>query len=280
MFTWFPLAAQTSWKAQRCHRLATASEPAVPVAVIDDVVLDGVTDVAEPIWKRIVSQIQGETFYGNAWVDELRDVYLLGALQNQGYLKAELTVDTELVSSSPALQHVVVHARVKGGTRYRLASVQFVSSEKHVAFSAQELRPLIPLHDGDIFSVAKVREGLEALSRYYGSHGYVDFVAAPTTNFDEMNQQIALVLSLQEGFEWRVGNIEIVGLNPVLESDFRSKIKTGDILHSQLIDDFYQDHKSELPEKVGPEDTQFHFNVKERTADALFDFRSCSQVEN
>lgn len=280
MFTWFPLAAQTSWKAQRCHRLATASEPAVPVAVIDDVVLDGVTDVAEPIWKRIVSQIQGETFYGNAWVDELRDVYLLGALQNQGYLKAELTVDTELVSSSPALQHVVVHARVKGVTRYRLASIQFVSSEKHVAFSAQELRPLIPLHDGDIFSVAKVREGLEGLSRYYGSHGYVDFVAAPTTNFDEMNQQIALVLSLQEGFQWRVGNIEIVGLNPVLESEFRSKIKTGDILHSQLIDDFYQDHKSELPEKVGPEDTQFHFNVKERTADALFDFRSCSQVEN
>lgn len=280
MFTWFPLAAQTSWKAQRCHRLATASEPAVPVAVIDDLVLDGVTDVAEPIWKHIVSQIQGETFSGNAWVDELRDVYLLGALQNQGYLKAELTVDTELVSSSPALQHVVVHVHVKGGTQYRLASVQFVSSEKQIAFSAQELRPLIPLHDGDIFSVAKIREGLEALSRYYGSHGYIDFVATPTTNLDEMNQRIALVLSLQEGFQWRVGNIEIVGLNPVLESEFRSKIKTGDILHSQLIDDFYQNHKSELPEKVGPEDTQFHFNVKERTADALFDFRSCSQVQN
>jgi len=49
-----PLAAQTSWKAQRCHRLATSSEPAGPVTVIDDVVLDDVTDVAEPIWKRIV----------------------------------------------------------------------------------------------------------------------------------------------------------------------------------------------------------------------------------
>jgi outer membrane protein assembly factor BamA len=280
MFTSSPLAAQTSWKAQRCRRLATSAEPAGPVAVIDDVVLDGATDVAEPIWKRIVSQMKGETFSGDAWVDELRDVYLLGALQNQGYLKAEVAVDTEPVSSSPALQHVVVHARVRGGPQYRLASVQFVSSEKQIAFSAKELRPLIPLRDEDVFSVAKVREGLEALTRYYGSHGYIDFVAAPKTDFDEMNQQIALVLSLQEGFQWRVGNIEIVGLNPVLESEFRSKIKTGDILHSQLIDDFYQDHKSELPDKVGPEDTQFHFNVKERTADALFDFRSCSQVEN
>jgi len=45
--------------------------------------------------------MKGETFSGDAWVDELRDVYLLGALQNQGYLKAELTANTELVSSSP-----------------------------------------------------------------------------------------------------------------------------------------------------------------------------------
>ena len=95
-----------------------------------------------------------------------------------------------------------------------------------------------------------------------------------------MNQQIALVLSLQEGFQWRVGNIEIVGLTPAVESELRSKIKTGDILNSQRIDDFYHGHKSELPGEVRPEDTQFHFNVKERTAGALFDFRSCSQVEN
>ncbi len=95
-----------------------------------------------------------------------------------------------------------------------------------------------------------------------------------------MHQQITLVLSLQEGFQWRVGNIEIVGLNPALERELRLNIETGDILNSQRIDDFYRDHKSELPGEVRPEDTQFHFNVKERTADALFDFRSCSQVKN
>jgi hypothetical protein len=93
-----------------------------------------------------------------------------------------------------------------------------------------------------------------------------------------MHQQITLALSLQEGFQYRVGTIDIVGLNPALESKLRSKIKAGDILNSQLIDDFYQDYKSELPEEVVPSDSAFHTNVKDRTADLLFDFRSCSQL--
>jgi outer membrane protein assembly factor BamA len=149
-----------------------------------------------------------------------------------------------------------------------------------LAFSAEELGALIQLRDGDVFSVEKVREGLDALRRYYGSHGYIDFVATPKTEIDEMHQQIALVLSLQEGLQFRVGNIEIVGLDTALEKDLRSRIKSGDTVNFELIVDFYQEHKSELPEEVLPEDTALQRNVIEHVADAFFDFRSCSQLEN
>jgi len=278
----YPLLAQTSWKAQHCQRLATETEPAGPQVVINNTVLDGATDVPEPVWNRIVSQTKGKTFSGDAWLDQVRDVSLLVGLQNQGYYKAEVAVEPELVSSSPTLQHVVLHARVRGGTQFSLSGVQFRSSDPqlHLAFSTEELRPLIPLQDGDVFSLQKVREGLEALYSYYSSRGYHNCVAVPETDFDEIHQQITLILSLQEGLQYRVGTIDIVGLNPALESELRSKIKTGDILNSQLIDDFYLDHKSELPEEVLPAETAFHDNVKERTADLLFDFRSCSQLQN
>lgn len=83
-----------------------------------------------------------------------------------------------------------------------------------IAFSAEELRPLIPMHDGDIFSSLKVREGLEALFNYYRAHGYIDFVPEPKFKIDEVRQQITLVISLQEGPQYRLGNIEIVGLDP------------------------------------------------------------------
>jgi len=226
-------------------------------------VLDGTTDVAESVWKSVVSETKGEIFSGDAWVDSMKEVSLRSRLRNQGYFKADVTAEGEIVSSSPAWEHVVVHARVRGGTRYTLSGVQFhsVYSDEHLAFS-------------------KVREGLEALRRYYGSHGYIDFVPAPEPEVDEMHQQIALVLSLQEGPQFRLGNIEIVGLDSALETGLRSKIMSGEILNYQLIADFYRDHKSELPETVLPEDIVFHRNVKERTADALFDFRRCSQFQN
>jgi hypothetical protein len=262
--------------------LARASEPTGPKVVVDDLVLDGSTDVAEAAWNQIVSEAKVETFSGDAWVEELREVYLRSGLRNHGYFNAEVTVEANVVSSNPILEHVVVHARVRGGAQYRLSGVQFrnVDSERHLAFSAEELRALVPLHDGDVFSVERVRQGIDALRKYYGSHGYIDSVAVPETKVDEMHQEIVLVMSLQEGFQFRLGNIEIIGLDSALEEKLRSKIRSGDILNFQLLADFYQEHKSELPEEVLPEDTEFHRNIKEQTADAFFDFRSCSQLKN
>ena len=104
-------------------------------------------------------------------------------------------------------------------------------------------------------------------------------MASPDTEIDEMRQQIALVMSLQEGTQFRLGNIEIVGLDSALENELRSKMRPGDVLNFQLIVDFYQEHKAELPEEALPGDTEFHTNIKERIADASFDFRSCAQLQ-
>lgn len=175
--------------------------------------------------------------------------------------RAEVSAEARVTSSSPVLEHVVVRAHVSGGPRYTLSDIRLRnldSDENHLAFSAEELRALIPLHDGDVFSVGKVREGLDALRRYYGSHGYIDFVAAPETpKFDEMHQQIALVVSLQEGIQFRLGNIEVVGLDPPLEKELRSKIKPGETLNLQLIIDFYRDHKSALRTRLCPKIRSF-----------------------
>jgi hypothetical protein len=106
---------------------------------------------------------------------------------------------------------------------------------------------------------------------------YVRLISRP---IDDVHQQVALVVSLQEGLKFRLGDIEIIGLDSTLGKELRSKIRTGEILNFQLIVDFYQEHKSELPEEVLPEDTELRRNIKERTADALFDFRSSSQLQN
>ena len=275
-----PVSAQTSWKAEHCQLLARASEPEGPKVIIDDIVLDSPTDVAEPVWNQTISEAKKQTFSGDNWIEALKEVNLRRELQNQGYLNPDVAAEAEVISSSATLQHAVVHARVRAGIQYTLSSIQFRSQdpEKHLAYSTEELRPLIPLHDGDLFSAEKVRNGVDALLRYYSSQGYLDFVTGIETQIDNIQQEIALTLSLDEGLQFRFGQIEIVGLDARLERELRSKLTSGDVVNFQLIRDFYQTHKPELPEEVLAEDTQLRRNVKEKTVDAFFDFRSCSQL--
>jgi outer membrane protein assembly factor BamA len=275
-----PISAQTSWKAEHCSVLARASEPAGPKVIIDDIVLDSSTDIAATVWNQIVSETKRQAFSGDNWVEELREVNLRGELENQGYFTPDVAADAKVVSSSSTLEHVVVHARVRGGIQYKLSRIQFRSQdpERHLAYSTEELRTLIPLHDGDIFSVEKVRNGIDALKRHYDSRGYIDFVPTVETQIDDAQQQIAVLLSLDEGIQFRLAEIETVGLDARLEKELRSIVKPGDVVNLRVIADFYRNHKSELPEEVLPEDTQFHRNIKQKTVDAFFDFRSCSQL--
>lgn len=270
-----------SWKAQHCQLLATAaSEPQGPKVIVSDVVLDNATDVPESVWNQIASETKNQTFSGSDWVEELQEVTLQRGLQNQGYMRAEVSAEAKVVSSSPVLEYAVVHVRVRGGPQYKLSGIQFrsVNPKEQPAYSAEELRPLIPLKDGDIFSTEQLRKGLNALRKYYTSRGYLDFVASPALRFDDTQEQIALVFELDEGPQFRVGNIEVLGLDSGLENDLRSKLRSGDILNLQLIADFYQDHKSQLPEDALPEDTEFNANIRERAADVRFDFRNCAQL--
>jgi outer membrane protein assembly factor BamA len=128
-----PMFAQTSWKSEHCQLLATASDPQGPQVVVDDLVLDGTTDVAESVWNGIVAETKAETFFGHGWLDQLRELSLRGGLENHGYLKVEVSTEAKVISSSPALEHVVVHARLRGGPQYTLSGVQFrnVDSERH-----------------------------------------------------------------------------------------------------------------------------------------------------
>jgi outer membrane protein assembly factor BamA len=266
--------------------LARASEGAGAKVIIDDIVLDSPTDVDAPVWDRIVSDAKrepitkGEASSGDDWLEALKEVGLRGRLQSEGYYTANVTAEAEVISSSPTLEHVVIHAHVRGGTQYKLSGVQFRNQdpEKCLVHSTEELRNLIPLHDGDVFSAEKVRNGLDELSRFYNSQGYIDFVAGVETQSDDMQREIALTLSLDEGVQFRLGQIEVVGLGAMLEKEFRSKVRAGDLVNTQLIANFYKDHKSELPEEVLPEDSVFRRNFKGKVVDAFFDFRSCSQL--
>jgi Surface antigen variable number repeat len=257
--------------------------------IVDDVKFDGPIHISDSARQQLISEVkQRDSDSSSEWLDDVRDVDIKRVWRDQGYFRAEVTAKEEIVRKDSAGEHVLVIVHVDEGVQYRLGAVQFRSSDPDVplAFPTEELRKLIPMSEGDIFSAEKIRESLDALQHLYGSEGYIDFVAEPLTDIDESRQRISLVMELDQQKQFRVGKVEVVGSNPVIEAFLKSKLKPGDIFSSRFVEDFLKENKAALPPDISPEDFELLRNVKNGIVDlrfnfsAPFNFQTCSQFQD
>jgi Surface antigen variable number repeat len=254
--------------------------------IIDELRFDGPIHISDSDRQQLVSELKQHNLSdATDWLEEFREVGIKGMWRDRGYFRVEVTAKEEIIRKDSAGEHVFVIVHVDEGPQYRLGAVQFRSSDPDVplAFPPEELRKLIPMSEGDIFSAQKIRESLDALKLLYGSEGYIDFVAEPLTYIDESRQGISLMMELDQQQQFRVGKVEVVGSNPAIEVFLKSKLKPGDIFTLRFVEDFFKENKAALPADISPEDFELVRNVKNGTVDLRFDFsapfnfQTCSQ---
>jgi len=283
-----PAGAQLPRRLKRCLPYPTLADEisemkantSHPKLIIDDLKFDGAIHLAEETLAQLVAEIKRHDFQADSdWLGELVEVPVRNAWQEHGYFTVLPTAESQVLSRDSTTLHVSVTVHVNEGPQYRLSEVRFQSAEDprpgDELFSFAELRQQIPLRDGDLFNVEKIREGLDALSRLYGSKGYVDFTAEPRTEVDNEHQTISLTIMLSEEKQYRVASVEILGLDPALESLLRSLIRPGEIFIPQVLNDFYKEHKSVLPPGAAPEDDEVLRDVRNATLALRLDFRGC-----
>jgi hypothetical protein len=211
------------------------------------------------------------------WVDELAEIGLRSAWQDQGYFKIVLTAQAHPLGGDSKAEHFLVAVHVENeGPQFHLGDIQFTGG---TGIPEAELRQVIPLREGEIFSVAKVRASIEALTRLYGSHGYIDFTVEPITEVVDHLQRISLVLRLDEQRQFRVGSIEIRGLGPSLEAGLRSTFVPGEVFNGQALDAFFKDNQSFLPPRAFDEKLKLVRNVRTGIVDVTYDSQSCPSRE-
>jgi outer membrane protein assembly factor BamA len=143
-------------------------------------------------------------------------------------------------------------------------------------FSAEELRNLIPLQDGDILSAEKIRDGLAALGQLYGEHGYIDFVAAPLTDIDDEHQIVSLTIDLIEDKQFRIGKIEVSGLDARLQNALAWNIKPGDVFDNRMFEKFFETNQSVLPPGASmSKNSRLNRSMGNGTVDVVFNFSPC-----
>lgn len=272
-----PAAAQTLPFPKRCEEKRVANPP--PQVYIDKVNFigvsfpEGVTRAA--VVKRLRRQAlnAGSTWLPGVW-NEVRAVW-----QNHGYFQAVVKIDHHLLRTNASERDVALTIHVDPGPQYRthLVHVQNATPGRPLAFSRWKLRDMIPLHPGEILNLGKFREGLKAMQKFYYSKGYADFSATPGFQIESNRDRVNLNIFVDEGRQYRVGRLEVLGLGPDLKGRLEADLKPGKIFNWARVLDFYQEQKQMLRPDFSPSDDRIYPDPKTGKVVVILDFRACPE---
>jgi hypothetical protein len=257
-----------------------------PRVFIDSVKIVGGESLPPAVRRQVISSVKLREStpgpFSEALLREIEETAPREALQEAGYFKANLAAEGQVQRSDVVSQHVELTLHVDEGTLYHLRHIQFRSASDSVplTFAFETLRQQIALRDGAAFDVAKIRKGLDSLSRLYGASGYIDFTPEPQTEIDKESGTISLIIILDQQKQYRVGKVEVWGPNDAKEKILESKWSSGAIFGAEKLETFFRQNKTLLPADASREDVVVLRNVKEGTVDLRFDFRVCPQANS
>jgi hypothetical protein len=283
-----------------------------PIGVIDSLQIQGGIKVPVSVTQNLIEQLKKQRIRLRVdpdWLAELKDITVKGAWTDEGFLEAEVSGDSQLLYSDSVTQHYYVSLHVNEGAQYRLDTIRFrkllprwsssdlaeatnnqgesdssdetqrsaIGEEDRPFFSDEELRKQIPLLDGEIFRTDKILEGIENLKKLYGSHGFVDFAAAPTTDLDKNTNTASLMLYLDEEQQYRIGKIQVIGLDSATQARLSWVQKPGEIYDDNKIPRFFEINEHLLPHNYS---VQTDRDLDMTGMDITFDFRPCRSPAN
>jgi outer membrane protein assembly factor BamA len=247
-------------------------EPAGPEISIIDVTFSGSLRMPISDQNEMAASIKEKT-HGTS-LDLVKDEALERARagwQDLGYFKAEVTGEAKTVTSSRLNQRIALSIHVDEGVRYTLSKISFKNNKAitDVGF----LRSLFPTKDGEIFSREKIAIGLENLRKAYGELGYVNFTSVPDTEFDDLTKRVALTMDFDEGKQFRVGRITVLGLEDSAQEKLLKSlsIKPGQIFTSKLWESLLRTPTCDCPDRE-----QMRYDSGSGTVSLTLDFRPCS----
>jgi len=134
-------------------------------------------------------------------LETLRSFYL-----NRGY--ADFSINSTQVSLTPDRQRIYITVNVAEGERYRIGEVNMAGD---LIVGEDELRQLLEVQEGDIFSDARVTATSQAIRDRLGVEGYAFTNVNAVPEIDRENRRINLTYYVDPGQRAYVRRVNIVG---------------------------------------------------------------------
>jgi len=202
------------------------------------------------------------------WVDELEE-RAKDLFQHCGYFRASVRTGVRRLSGNELERNFALTFHVTAGRQYQLAEIRISGSK---VFSPEVLRSYFALQEGDIFDTNSLRAGIEWLRQAYGSEGYINFLVVPSFQLEDSRNRISLLLEIDEGRQFRIGQISILGLKRDIAEKLiqDSGLKSGSVFSTKLIEDFMQKNRSLFSGDIAADDVERKINDETNTVDLIF----------
>ncbi len=249
-------------EAKQTHKVRVAS-----------LTFEGTDNLPDAVKEQVIRQMDEASYETISPSIQASQETIRDALRNQGYFYAASTASTNFVRNEKELS-LKVAFQVSEGPQYRLTEIHFANAK---AFPAAELRKQFPIQDGDIFSLATIREGMEKLDQLYSSRGYINLQPSPDISPDRNHQQVSVLINMDEGAQFRVGSVEVFGLDQQFWGPtLKSGLVAGKVFDPGLVRAVFSEDKSVLPPDASEEhDLHITQDPRNATVAIVFDFRRC-----
>jgi outer membrane protein assembly factor BamA len=245
--------------------------------IIERIEFDGPVHLPDSVVAQIITDTNELGFWSDSnWLDQLTEARLRSAWQDMGYFRVNVTAKASSLGGDSQAERFIVTAHVDEGLQYHFGDLRFADVRlPGTVFSETKLHADFPLQEGDLFRVNLIRKGIEELDNLYLSHGYINFTSVPETMIDDRLQRISLTINLDQGKQYQVGSVEVLGIDQSLASGLRAIIRPGEIFNIKAAWDFLRENRSLLSAYASSDDLSTRPRGMTDSVDVLFDGRPC-----
>lgn len=207
-------------------------------------------------------------------LEALRSLYM-----NSGYINFE--VASTQVAITPDQRDVYITLAIFEGEQYRVKEVKLAGD---LIVPEEQLRALISIKDGDIFSRKEVTESTARVSDRLGASGYAFANVNPVPAIDEQKREVTLTFYVDPGQRVLVRRINISGNTKTQDEVLRRELRQmeGGVISTEQIKrsrvrlnrlGYFEDVNIETPTVPGTQDqVDINVAVKERSAFGSLNF--------
>ena len=185
--------------------------------------------------------------YSRAYASGFVESSLLPLYHEKGYLRAAFSPPKVVPEASPDCgRGVAVTFTVDEGSIYVWDKAAWDGA---TGLTAQELDAALGMRNREVANAVKIANGLVRVRRAYGRKGYLGVRIKPEMEFDDSARSISYRFRVEEGAQYRMGELNITGLDEVAANNLRGRWR---LLHREVYDEGYLDEfgKKAVPEFV------------------------------